>query len=103
MFSYIILLLWLNGTADDIMHNHVLWLNREPLYARIIADKVLIPQRRQVTRQKTPVAPPNESNNEIVVTPAGPMHKNKVYSVKPGEVVRRNQDGTFTIVPNLSK
>ena len=40
-----------------------------------------------------------EDREERVVTPAGPLPKSKVHPVKPGEVVRRNPDGTFSIVP----
>jgi len=39
-----------------------------------------------------------EDNPERVITPAGPLPKTKVHPIKPGEVVRRNPDGTFTIV-----
>ncbi len=39
-----------------------------------------------------------EENQEIVTTPAGPMPREKVHHVKPGQVVRRNPDGTYTVV-----
>jgi hypothetical protein len=38
-------------------------------------------------------------DEERVITPAGPLPKSKVHQVKPGEVVRRNPDGTISIVP----
>jgi hypothetical protein len=37
---------------------------------------------------------------DMVNTPAGPVPKNQVREVKPGEAVRRNKDGTFTNVPD---
>jgi hypothetical protein len=36
---------------------------------------------------------------DMVNTPAGPVPKEQVHEVKPGETVRRNEDGTFTTVP----
>jgi len=33
-----------------------------------------------------------------VITPGGPRPKDQVHSVKSGEAVRRNQDGTYSIV-----
>jgi len=35
-----------------------------------------------------------------VITPGGPRPKDQVHSVKSGEAVRRNQDGTYSIVSN---
>jgi hypothetical protein len=36
---------------------------------------------------------------DSVITPGGPRPKDQVRSVKPGEAVRRNKDGTYTIIP----
>jgi len=36
---------------------------------------------------------------DLVITPGGPRAKNQVHALKPGEALRRNQDGTFTVVP----
>ena len=36
---------------------------------------------------------------DTVNTPAGPVPKEQVHEVKPGETVRRNKDGTYTNVP----
>jgi hypothetical protein len=37
---------------------------------------------------------------DTVNTPAGPVPKEQVHEVKPGETVRRNKDGTYTNVPS---
>jgi hypothetical protein len=38
--------------------------------------------------------------DDLVITPEGPRPRNKVHHVRPGEALRQNEDGTFTIVPN---
>jgi hypothetical protein len=45
-------------------------------------------------------APPTEihEKKESVVTPGGARPKKQVHPVKPGETIRRNEDGTYTIV-----
>jgi hypothetical protein len=42
-------------------------------------------------------SPPPE--DQLVITPAGPMQKKNVHEVGPNQVVRRNKDGTYTIAP----
>jgi len=37
--------------------------------------------------------------DDLVITPGGPRRRDQVRPVRPGEVVRRNEDGTYTIVP----
>jgi hypothetical protein len=39
---------------------------------------------------------------ETVITPAGPIPKENVHQVAPNEAVRRNQDGTYSIVPRTN-
>lgn len=36
---------------------------------------------------------------ESGITPGGPRPKNQVHAVNPGQTIRRNEDGTYTIVP----
>jgi len=48
---------------------------------------------------KTP-APHVTPQTDMVITPAGPVPKDKVYEVKSGEAVRQKNNGTITIVPN---
>lgn len=48
-------------------------------------------------KAKVPIRP--EQQEDQVITPGGPRPKDQVHPVKPGEVVRRNPDGTYTIVP----
>ena len=38
-------------------------------------------------------------NDDLVVTPGGLRPRDRVHPVGPGETVRRNDDGTYTIVP----
>jgi hypothetical protein len=38
-------------------------------------------------------------HRDVVVTPAGPMLRDSVYPVHPDEAVRRNPDGSYTVVP----
>lgn len=48
----------------------------------------------------TPGKPtPSDDRNDVVITPAGPAPKENVHPVKPGEKVRRNDDGRLEIVP----
>jgi hypothetical protein len=37
--------------------------------------------------------------DDLVIPPGGPRPRNQVYPVRPGEAVRQNEDGTYTIVP----
>jgi hypothetical protein len=37
--------------------------------------------------------------DDLVITPGGPRPRNQVHPVRPGEAVRQNEDGTYTIVP----
>jgi hypothetical protein len=37
--------------------------------------------------------------DDLVITPGGPRPRGQVHHVRPGEVVRRNDDGTYTVVP----
>jgi len=46
---------------------------------------------------------PPDDKRDLVITPAGPMPKENVHPVKPNEIVRRNEDGTYTIVPNPNR
>ena len=44
-------------------------------------------------------ATPPDDKRDLVITPAGPIPKENVHPVGPNEIVRRNADGTYTIVP----
>jgi len=51
---------------------------------------------------KHPINPPKKGSRKeepVVITPAGPMPKSKVHPVGPGESIRRNPDGTYTVIP----
>ncbi len=43
--------------------------------------------------------PSGKGENDLVITPGGPRPRRQVHQVRPGETVRQNEDGTFTIVP----
>jgi len=60
-----------------------------------------MPKNDQHVQKDSTTSPPQGTpQTDVVITPAGPVPKNKVYEVKPGEAVRQNDDGTITIVPN---
>ena len=48
----------------------------------------------------TNINPPNKnsSHEEVVITPAGPVSKDQVHPVGPGETIRRNPDGSYTVI-----
>jgi hypothetical protein len=37
--------------------------------------------------------------DDLVITPGGPRRRDQVHHVGPGETVRQNEDGTYTVVP----
>jgi hypothetical protein len=39
-----------------------------------------------------------DEKDDLVITPAGPVRRDKVNPVGPGEAVRRNEDGSYTVV-----
>jgi len=41
---------------------------------------------------------PDSSKDDLVITPGGPRPKDKVHPVGPGEAVRRNDDGSYSVV-----
>jgi hypothetical protein len=43
--------------------------------------------------------PSTSTQENLVITPAGPVRKENVHRVAPNQAVRRNKDGTYTIVP----
>jgi len=46
---------------------------------------------------------PNKPENEnVVITPAGPVPKDRAHLVRQGEEVRRKADGTLEVVPKNS-
>jgi hypothetical protein len=45
---------------------------------------------------------PSGEQSDLVVTPGGPRRRDQVHLVRPGELVRRNEDGTYTIVSEAS-
>jgi len=41
----------------------------------------------------------DQENEGPVITPGGPRQKKNVHRVEPGQTLRRNPDGTYSIVP----
>jgi hypothetical protein len=37
--------------------------------------------------------------DDLVITPGGPRPRDQVHHVGPGEALRQNEDGTYSIVP----
>jgi hypothetical protein len=48
-------------------------------------------------------APPPAEPDETVITPAGPVRRDKVRKLKPGETVVRNPDGSYSVVRKSEK
>ncbi len=71
-----------------------------PEYAIAQTGEQTMPSGGEQDRTKGPAS---GSKDDVVITPAGPMPKDKVREVKPGEAVRQNEDGTVTIVPDSTK
>jgi len=47
----------------------------------------------------TPNLDQNNGNmQETVITPAGRLPKDRMKHVGPGQIIRRNKDGTYTVV-----
>jgi hypothetical protein len=44
-----------------------------------------------------PIAP--SEDRDLVITPAGPRPRDSVHPVRPNEAVRRDPNGTYTVVP----
>ena len=42
---------------------------------------------------------PSDKKDDLVVTPGGPRPRDRVHGVGPDETVRRNADGTYSVVP----
>jgi hypothetical protein len=59
-------------------------------------DDYMTSERKRGEEKAKAPSPPRE---EFVITPAGPVRKENVHRVGPDEAVRRNEDGTYTIVP----
>jgi hypothetical protein len=37
--------------------------------------------------------------DDLVVTPGGPRRRDQIRHLRPGEALRQNEDGTYSIVP----
>lgn len=42
--------------------------------------------------------PSSDKSEEKVITPAGRLPKDRVSHVTPGQIIRRNDDGTYSII-----
>jgi hypothetical protein len=42
---------------------------------------------------------PKTDKDGTVITPVGPVPKGNVHEVGPDELLRRNDDGTYTVIP----
>jgi hypothetical protein len=43
-----------------------------------------------------------KNKDNLVITPGGPRPAEQVHPVGPGQVVRRNPDGTYSVVPDTT-
>jgi hypothetical protein len=60
----------------------------------------LCQEQRCLIRSSASDDRPANSGDDLVITPGGPRPRHKVHHVRPGEAVRQNENGTYTIVPN---
>ncbi len=37
--------------------------------------------------------------DDLAITPGGPRRRDQVHHIGPGEAVRQNEDGTYSVVP----
>jgi hypothetical protein len=44
-----------------------------------------------------------QRKDSLVITPGGPRSRERVHPVGPGETLRRNPDGTYTVVPDAAR
>jgi hypothetical protein len=53
-----------------------------------------------MNKHPTNINPPKKdsSREEVVITPAGPVSKDQVHPVGPGETIQRNPDGTYSVI-----
>jgi hypothetical protein len=58
-------------------------------------------ERRSADKPREPREKPSSPGEErdLVITPGGPRPRDKVHRVRKNEAVRRNPDGTYTVVP----
>ena len=66
------------------------WTCAEFLYPVVVAISGSVPSDKDGCGNKP---------DDIVITPGGPRRRDRVHPVGPGETVRRNPDGTYTVVP----
>jgi hypothetical protein len=66
------------------------WTCAEFLHPIVMASSGSVPSDKDGSGNKP---------DDIVITPGGPRRRDQVHPVGPGETVRRNQDGTYTVVP----
>ena len=67
----------------------------------LLGDCPMVQCPREPSRNETPDA--SSAKDDMVITPAGPVRKENVHRVGPDEVVRRNQDGEYTVVRKPSQ
>jgi hypothetical protein len=65
-------------------------------------DRLMPRQDRPIDSQAVDRPHKPSCKEGVVITPAGPVCKEKVHRVGPNDAVRRNPDGTYTIVPRKS-
>ena len=64
-----------------------------------IAWNVPIGGRSELSRAASSAFQVAADEDDLVITPGGPRPRDQVHHVRPGETVRRNDDGTYTVVP----
>jgi hypothetical protein len=74
-----------------------------PMHVAILSVapySVQLCQDRPSLRSSASKDRPDNSDDDLVITPGGPRPRDKVRQVPPGHTVRQNADGTYEVVPN---
>jgi len=90
---------------EIVVDEEVLNLDPSALH-EFIKAKYLHPAAEPVTSESQSMpqrchSSANEPSEDcdLVITPAGPRPRDSVHPVRPNEAVRRNPNGTYTVVP----
>jgi hypothetical protein len=69
------------------------------MQARIVAPHIAHIRAAQSRKSGPAAIRLAADRDDPVITPGGPRPRSQVHHVRPDEVVRRNDDGSYSIVP----
>jgi hypothetical protein len=91
-------MLLMTDTSGSLPQTRVSFVANADL-AEYLGDYSMTQPGKKVSGAEPEIPNTQNDKKDIVITPAGPIPKDKVRQVKPNETVRRNEDGSYTIVP----